>query len=321
MFARTYRHSALAFTLLFVLLGQSASISQTKTAERTQVVMLGTGTPLPDPDRSGPSTAIVVNGKAYLFDAGTGVVRRAAATRAKGMTALEPRTLRVAFLTHLHSDHTLGLPDLILTPWVMGRAEPLELWGPPGTRAMVDHILSAYKEDIDIRSNSLEGSNTTGYKVNVHEIQPGDVYKDADVTVKAFLVKHGDWNRAFGYRIETPGRVIVISGDTSPAESIVENCHGCDILISEAYTEASFGLVAARWQQYRQAYHTSTRELANIAARAKPALLVLTHRGNAGCDQSQAAGCLDSGSEQQMVKEMKHYYSGKLVAAHDLDVY
>ncbi len=321
MLVRSVRRSTFALTLLFVLLGQSVCVAQGKTGEKTQVVMLGTGTPLPDPERSGPSLAVVANRTAYLFDAGTGVVRRAAAARDKGITALEPRTLRVAFLTHLHSDHTLGLPDLILTPWVMGRTEPLELWGPRGTRAMVDHILSAYQEDIAIRTTSLEGSNATGNKVHVHEIEPGDVYKDGDVTVKPFLVKHGDWKQAFGYRIETPGRVIVISGDTSPAESIVENCHGCDLLISEAYSETSFGLVSAHWQRYRLAYHTSTRELAGIAARVKPALLVLTHRGNAGCDQSQAAGCLEAGSEQQMLKEIRQYYSGKAVAAHDLDVF
>lgn len=323
MFSRAYKRPVFTLTLLFVLLGNSASTStaQSETGDKVQVVMLGTGTPLPDPDRSGPSTAIAVNGKAYLFDAGAGVVRRAAAARDKGIRAVEPRMLRVAFLTHLHSDHTLGLPDLILTPWVMGRTEPLELWGPPGTRAMVDDILSAYRQDIEIRSNSLEGSNTTGYKVKVHEIEPGDVYEDGNVTVKPFLVKHGDWKQALGYRIQTPGRVIVISGDTSPAESIVENCHGCDILISEAYTHASFNLVSARWQKYRRAYHTSTRELADIAARAKPALLVLTHRGNAGCDQSQAAGCLESGSEQQMLKEINEHYNGSVVAAHDLDVF
>ena len=283
--------------------------------------MLGTGTPLPDPERAGPSTAVVVNGESYVFDAGTGVVRRAAAARDKGFVALEPRKLRVAFLTHLHSDHTLGLPDLILTPWTMGRTESLELWGPRGTRAMVDNILAAYKEDIAIRTTSLEGSNLTGYKVNVHEIEAGDVYKDGNLTVKPFPVKHGDWKQAVGYRIETPGRVIVISGDTSPAESIVENCHGCDVLISEAYTLASFELVSAHWQKYRRAYHASTRELADIATRAKPGLLVLTHRGNAGCDQSQAAGCRESGSEERMLQEMRKYYGGKVVAAQDLDVF
>ena len=315
------RRLAIGFLLLSCALLASAQTGAPE-KRRVAVVMLGTGTPLPDPERAGPSVAVVVDDKAYLFDAGTGVVRRAAAARQqKGITALEPRTLRVAFLTHLHSDHTLGLPDLILTPWTMGRTEPLELWGPKGTRAMVDHILAAYQEDITIRSTRMEGSNPTGFKVNVHEIEPGDVYKDGNVTVTPFLVKHGEWKQAFGYRIETPGRVIVYSGDTSPAESIVENCHGCDLLISEAYTLASFDLVSPHWQTYRRAYHVSTRELGDIATRAKPGLLVLTHRGNAGCDQSHAAGCLESGSEEQLLKETKQYYKGKVVAAHDLDVF
>lgn len=315
---RRFGIALMACALFSIVSGQNA----VPPATRVQVVMLGTGTPLPDPERAGPSIAVVVDNHAYLFDAGTGIVRRAAAaTKQNHIAGLEPRTLRVAFLTHLHSDHTLGLPDLILTPWTMGRTEPLELWGPKGTRAMVEHILAAYQEDISIRSTSLEGSNATGYKVNVHEIEPGDVYRDGNVTVKPFLVKHGEWKQAFGYRIEAAGRVIVYSGDTSPSESIVENCHGCDDLISEAYTLASFDLVPPHWQTYRRAYHVSTRELADIANRAKPRQLILTHRGNAGCDQSQAVGCLEAGSEEQMLKEMKQYYSGKVVAAHDLDVY
>ena len=315
---RPFAIAFMARALLSIVSGESA-VPQ---AARVQVVMLGTGTPLPDPERSGPSIAVVMDNHAYLFDVGTGVVRRAAAaTKQKGIAGLEPRTLRVAFLTHLHTDHTLGLPDLMLTPWTMGRTEPLELWGPKGTRAMVDGILAAYHEDITIRTTSLEGSNPTGYKVNVHEIEPGDVYKDGNITVKPFLVKHGEWKQALGYRIEASGRVIVYSGDTSPTESIVENCHGCDYLISEAYTLASFDLVSPHWQTYRHAYHVSTRELGDIATRAKPRLLILTHRGNAGCDQSHAAGCLESGSEEQMLKEMKQYYLGNVAAAHDLDVY
>ena len=193
---RRFAIAFMACALLSIVSGQSAAPQAT----RVQVVMLGTGTPLPDLKRSGPSIAVVVDNHAYLLDAGTGIVRRAdAATRQKGIAGLEPRTLRVAFLTHLHSDHTLGLPDLILTPWMMGRTEPLELWGPKGTRAMVEHILAAYQEDIAIRSTRLEGSNATGYKVNVHEIEPGDVYKDGIVTVKPFLVKHGEWKQALGY--------------------------------------------------------------------------------------------------------------------------
>src|SRR3981081_1284606 len=103
---------------------------------KTQVVLLGTGNPFPDPDRSGPATAIVVNGSAYLVDFGPGVVRRAkAAMFDKGITALEPTNLTIAFATHLHSDHTVGYPDLIFTPWVMGRKAPLAGYGSNGCKA------------------------------------------------------------------------------------------------------------------------------------------------------------------------------------------
>jgi ribonuclease BN (tRNA processing enzyme) len=311
---------ALAATLVLVLFGQIMSQGQTKTTERTRVVMLGTGTPLPDPTRSGPSTAIIVGTTAYIVDAGTGIVRRAAAAREKGVQALEPTNLRIAFLTHLHSDHTLGLPDLILTPWTMGRKEPLELYGPPGTRAMVNHILQAFAVDIETRTEGLEHSNKTGYKVNVHEIKAGMVYKAGGVTVTAFPLKHGPL-AAFGYRFETPDRIIVVSGDTSPTNAIVENCRGCDILIAEAYTKASFDLVSPAWQQYRLTFHTSAQQLGEIASQARPGLLILSHRGNAGCDQAGTEECRRTGSEEEMLKEVRLAYPGKVVAGHDLDVY
>lgn len=283
--------------------------------------MLGTGTPLPDPQRSGPSTAIVVNGTPYIVDAGTGVVRRAAAARDKGVKALEPTNLRIAFLTHLHADHSLGLPDLILTPWIMGRKEPLELYGPVGTRDMVGRILEAYDADIQTRTEGLEHSNRTGYKVNVHEITPGVVYNDARVTVKAFNAYHGSPKNTFGYRFETPGRVIVISGDATPKSDVLQNCSGCDVLIHEVYTQASFDRVSPEWKQYREAFHTSTRQLAEIANKAKPKLLVLYHRANPGCDQARTQECREAGSEEQALKEIRELYRSKVVAGHDLDVF
>lgn len=283
--------------------------------------MLGTGTPLPDPERSGPSTAIVVNGTAYIVDFGAGIVRRAAAARNKGISALEPTNLKVAFLTHLHADHTLGFPDLMLTPWIMGRKEPLQVYGPPGTRAMAEHILAAYDVDIKTRTEGLEHSNQTGYKINVHEISPGVVYKDANVTVKAFNAHHGSPENTYGYRFETADRTIVISGDATPKSEVVENCHGCDVLIHEAYTLASFEKVSAEWKRYRQEFHTSSKELAEIADKTKPGLLILYHRGNPGCDQARTQECRDAGSEEQLLKEVRELYRGKVVAAHDLDVY
>lgn len=306
--------------ILFVATSFWPALAQEKSASQTQVVLLGTGTPLPDPERAGPCTAIVVNGTPYLVDLGTGVVRRAAAARNKGVKALEPINLKIGFITHLHSDHTLGVADVLLTPWVMGRKEPFELYGPPGTRTMAERILSAYEVDTKNRTNGPEHSNRNGYKVNSHEIKPGLVYKDQNVSVKAFAVSHGDL-QAYGYRFETPGRTIVISGDTKPTEAIVENCHGCDVLVHEVYTQASFNLISPEWKQYRLSYHTSSKELSDLATKAKPGLLILYHRANPGCDQARTEDCRDAGSEEQLLKEMREAYTGKVVAGHDLDIY
>ena len=271
--------------------------------------MLGTGTPIDDPDRSGPSVAIIVNETPYIVDFGPGVVRRAASAYKRGIKGLAPPNLTKAFVTHLHSDHTVGYPDLIFTPWVMDRVQPLDVYGPKGLKAMTDHILKAYREDIRIRINGLEHANTTGYRVNAHEIKPGTIYKDTNVTVKAFLVKHGSWKEAFGYRFETPDRTIVISGDTAPTEAIVENCNGCDVLIHEVYSQAGFATRTPAWQKYHSNFHTSSLALAAIATRARPGLLILYHQLFWGT------------SEEDLLKEIRSAYGGRVVSAHDLDTY
>src|SRR5260221_10728775 len=140
---------------------------------RTQVVLLGTGTPKPIPARSGPATAIVLNGRAYLVDAGPGIVRRAQGAFEKGIPALAPADLTTAFLTHLHSDHTVGLPDLIFTTWVQGRKGPLNVYGPAGTEGMIGHIMQAWQPDIDIRTKGLEHRTTAGLTVHAHDVKPG----------------------------------------------------------------------------------------------------------------------------------------------------
>jgi ribonuclease BN (tRNA processing enzyme) len=254
----------------------AATAGQARSA--TRVVLLGTGTPNADPDRSGPAVAVVVNDVPYLVDFGPGVVRRAAAAVRNGEKALAAKNLRVAFLTHLHSDHTTGYPDLIFTPWVLERTAALEVYGPTGLRAMTTHILKAYQQDIDVRLNGLEPANRTGYRVNVHEIRPGIVYRDENVTVRAFAVKHGSWRQAFGYRFEAADRVIVISGDCTPSASVVENCNGCDVLVHEVYSQAGFARRPPEWQKYHANFHTSSLELAELATRARPGLLVLYHQ-------------------------------------------
>ena len=215
--------------------GQQQALAESK----TRIVLLGTGNPAPLPDRSGPATAIVVNDTAYLVDLGTGVVRRAsAAFLNKGIKALEPTKLRVAFVTHLHSDHTVGYADLIFTPWTVGRRVPLEVYGPKGLKGMTDHLLEAYRVDIETRTNPFGNQREfpEGHNVNAHEIGPGVVYKDGNVTVTAFATKHA--MESYGYRFDTPDRSIVISGDTNPTQATIDACRGCDVLVHEAHTPA-----------------------------------------------------------------------------------
>jgi ribonuclease BN (tRNA processing enzyme) len=287
----------------------------------TQVVVLGTGTPLADPERSGPAVAVVVNGAAYLVDCGPGVVRRAAAAEKNGIPALAVKNLKIVFITHLHSDHTLGYPDLIFSPWVLERAERLEAYGPRGLRHMTEHVEKAWAEDIQIRSHRI--ASATGYKVNVHEIQfagnpetqarvpaPHVVYRDSNVTVSAFPVKHGAWKYAYGYRFDTKDRRIVISGDTAPTEEVVKACDGCDVLLHEVYNPKRQKIVESEERQtYFKAFHTSPEELGEIARRARPKLLVLYHQ------------VMGERPESELAEQVRKYYSGEFVSARDLGVY
>ena len=278
-------------------------------SEVTRVVILGTGTPNADPDRSGPCVAVVVRGKAYLVDAGPGLVRRAAAAQRNGIEALAPDKLGIVFITHLHSDHTVGLPDLMLTPWVLERREPLEVYGPPGVRTMTDHLLAAYAEDIRIRLDGLEPDKTDGWQVQAHEITAGLVYQDSNVKVTAFEVPHANWRHAFGYRFQTADKIVVVSGDTRPSDAVVSACQGCDILVHEVYSAERFATRPPEWQRYHADAHTSTTELAAIATRAKPRLLVLYHQLFWGTD------------DEGLVREVRLGYDGAVVSGRDLEVY
>lgn len=290
-----------------------APVESVSDAPRTRVVMLGVGTPNADPDRSGPATAVVVDDRAYLVDAGAGVVRRAArAARDKLVLPLEAARLDKVFLTHLHSDHTLGLPDLLLTPWVLGRAAPLHVYGPPGTLLMMDRIRAAWEDDIRIRSEGLEPheDNPDGWRSVVFEVEPGLVYQDDLVKVYAIEVPHGSWEHAYAYRFEGPDRTIVISGDTAPSDAIVDACDGCDVLVHEVYSAERFRTRPPEWQRYHAAFHTSTLELAALAGRAHPKLLVLYHQLYWGTN--------DAG----LIREMKAAgYTGDVRSASDLDIY
>ncbi len=306
----------LAASVLIVWASRALPQSEYQSSAITKVVLLGTGTPGPVPDRSGPCVAVVVNDTPYLVDLGPGVVRRAMAAYQKGVKGLHFSHLKTAFITHLHSDHTVGYPDFIFTPWVVGRTGPLEVYGPDGLKAMTDHILAAWKEDIRIRTEGMEKEfpehNDTGYKVNVHEVGPGIVYQDKNVTVTAFPVNHGEVPHAFGYRFQTPDRSIVVSGDTSPSQAVIDHCNGCDVLIHEVYTLKGQAVSPPTWQQYRLKYHTSSKQLAELATKARPKLLVLYH---------QIYYFNNASTREDLIREMRDAYQGQFVSGLDLDVY
>jgi ribonuclease BN (tRNA processing enzyme) len=296
------------------LMGGLANVEVTaQETFRTRVVLLGTGTPNADPERSGPATAIVVDDRAYLVDAGAGVVRRAAmAARDREIPALRVPQLHHVFLTHLHSDHTVGLPDLLLSPWVLDRPVSLNVYGPPGTKKMMDGIVDAWSADISVRIDGPEprDANRNAYRALTTEIEPGLVYEDDLVKVYAILVDHGGWEQPVAYRFVGPDRTIVISGDTRPSDSIVEACGGCDILVHEVYSAERFTTRPPAWQRYHSRFHTSTVELADIANRARAGLVVLYHHLFWGTD------------DEGLLREIRAAgYSGPLVSGRDLDVY
>ncbi len=311
MSAETIAREAGALALAVLCGAGSAAWAQEPGASgAARVVILGTGTPNADPERSGPAVAIVVNGTPYLVDAGPGIVRRAAAAGRAGIGGLEPPRLATVFITHLHSDHTLGLPDLLLTPWTLERTAPLRVFGPPGVRALAEHVAQAYAEDVRVRLEGLEPANRTGHVIEPHEVVPGVVYRDSNVTVRAFAVPHGAWPHAYGYRFETAGRVIVVSGDTGPTDAVVEQCAGCDVLVHEVYSAERFRTRPAEWQRYHASAHTSTAELAGIAGRARPALLVLYHQLFWGA------------TDEDLLAEVRAAgYAGRVVSARDLDAF
>jgi ribonuclease BN (tRNA processing enzyme) len=275
----------------------------------TKVILLGTGNPNPDPVRLGPSLAIIVKNFSYLIDFGVGITRRTEfACCNLGIKALESSQLTKGFLTHLHSDHTLGYPDLILTPWIMGRTLPLNVFGPQGTQKMTNHIIRAYNLDIKERINGLEPANPSGYKVNVNEIKPGVIYEDKNIKVEAFPVNHGTLP-SFGYKFNTHNEKIVISGDTAPFDECIDFYKECDILVHEVYSSKMFETLPPEWKKYHSNVHTSSYELAEIASKVKPELLILYHQLFWGA------------SEAELVAEVKERYTGKVVSGNDLQIF
>ena len=275
----------------------------------THFFVLGSGTPNPNPERMGSAYLVLADDTPYLFDFGSGVVRRVAALSSEwggNFSKLDVTQLEYAFLSHIHSDHTLGLADLIITPWIMGRDKPLKIFGPEAAKDMADHIIKAYQPDIDYRIYGTQPQNDKGYKAIFTSIEEGVIYEDKNIMVTAFLNDHGDLAESYGFLIQTDDKTILISGDTGPSANLLRYGKEVDILVHEVYSQAGFEKKEPDWKIYHKAHHTSPSELAKIAKKLNPKTLVLSHILFWGS------------SEGEVLEEIMKDYDGKVILADDL---
>ncbi|SIN75578.1 MBL fold metallo-hydrolase [Halodesulfovibrio marinisediminis] len=314
---RIYRKVVICFLVLLVCTNVSYSADF--------VITLGTGVPIPQPKKRGSATLVVVNNQPYLFDAGVGVQDQFIAAMKKYpeyASFISPERVRQVFLTHLHSDHTLGLDEMIYGVWAgNARSEKLDIYGPEQTDELVSGLHYAFRADKDLRLYGLEPVTVDGWMTNV-KVTPatGQVYKDDNVTVTAFPVKHGTWPDPRGYLVKTDkGHLIVISGDNREPELLVPYAKVADVVISEVYTLSNFDDNFPKeseetkefWTEYFNSFHTSTKQLAEAMKKAKPKLLVTTHQIT-GQTTGKVASAL-------ITKEMRLYgYDGPLINAQDL---
>jgi ribonuclease Z len=253
-------------------------------AQEIRVTLLGTA-PMPfNPRRAGISTLVEAGAERFLIDAGSGVMERLIQA---GFLMNPPSRL---FITHLHSDHIIDIPHLLLIPWVgpSQRKTPLEVWGPPGTSEMMRHIEAAFAFDIHVRRDIDERISPEGIKVLSHEIREGVVYANNGVKITAFLVDHGLVKPAFGYRIDYAGHSVAFSGDTHPSDNLVKHCQGVDVLIHEVIDDQAVSLgklvpgepKLVPPEQIRKAIvgnHTTPEQAGQILDRVKPKLAVFSH--------------------------------------------
>ena len=250
-----------------------------------RVVLLGTaGGPTLHAQRLGIATLVEAGSERLLFDAGRAV------TTGMAKLAIDPTGVSKVFLTHLHSDHTISLPELWLFSWAQGRTEPLQVWGPEGTRAMIMHLQEAFAFDVRVRRDVDEKLPARGVEIAATEIREGVVYDANGVRVTAFLVDHGPVKPAFGYRVDYRGRSVVLSGDTRPTANLLKFASGADLLIHELgrwkQDPLLIGAPDERLPNSRQtrgqaqtiaAHHTDGVEAGRLFQATKPKLAVFSH--------------------------------------------
>jgi ribonuclease Z len=266
-----------------------------------QLILLGTGYPFPSADRAGPSCAIIAGQRVFIVDSGRGTTMRLAALGNLW------RHIGAVFITHMHSDHIDGLPDLFHSTWEFGGGTPFELYGPEGIKKSADAIIQFYEADIHIRRDLTEKLSAEGARINAHEIQEGVVYEKSGVRVTAFQVEHPPVKPAFGYRFDSGSQSIVVTGDTKQNPNLIKFAAGADILVSEAYVPDR-GPSASQGERpwSIQDYHMSAKEAGETAEKAKVKTLVLTHLIPANAP------------EKAFLDEAGKAFSGKIIVGRDL---
>ena len=241
-----------------------------------RVTLLGTaGGPPVRVGIAGISTLVEAGGDRFLFDAGRDVMERLV------QAGLTMDALSKLFLTHLHSDHVIDIPDLLLTPWSSpsARSVPLEVWGPEGTRDMMGHLEQAFAFDIHVRRDVDEHAPASGIQVIAQDIHEGTVYATGGVSIRAFLVDHGPVKPAYGYRIDYRGHSLCLSGDTRPSTNLVEACRGVDLLVHEAIDEEALRRLVPNRELSEAivAHHTNADQAADVFRRVAPRVAVFSH--------------------------------------------
>lgn len=280
-------------------------------AGELRVTLLGTGTPTPRADRFSQSTLVEAGPQKLVFDLGRGVTIR---LRQAGIRL---SSIDAHFLTHFHSDHTVGLPDLWLTGWlppsVGRRASPFVIYGPVGTRTLMNGLEKAFADDIRIRLID-EKNPPQGIAIEAHEfVAPGVVYDRDVVKVSAFVVDHGDVIKpAVGYKIQYEGYSVVLSGDTRLSEEVVRQGANADLLIHEVAAIDPDVLTRSPALQPILAHHTSAEQAGSVFARAKPKLAVYSHIARFGDAKTPPP------SDDDIVQQTRKTYVGPLVVGVDL---
>lgn len=275
----------------------------------TRLILLGTSSPRVKPDKVQTSFLLLVDDRPYMIDCGSGAHERLVQALAQYSNRLQSIDLEHLFLTHLHPDHTVDMPSIVISPWVIGREKPLNIWGPVGTQEMVDHIKAAYKIGTDELINHGP-RDIPELATPITHIKEGIFFEDDRLKLEAIPVKHGNLE-AYAFKATTADKVIFFSGDTCPVDVIVEKAAGCDILVFEAYCKAGLLTMPKRWHGYFPIVHTSGIEVGEIAAKVQPGMVILNHQM-----------CYGGTTEADLMQEVRDGgYSGELVSGKDLQIF